>query len=1496
MQIRVLTRALRTLAATVALTAPRAQADEPFQCAYAESLASESYKEAVFFPYRPRLEGSLPFRDLEFQWSSAYSGNLPYAIKKTLDRFGDRLSLPASADNPFEAPFSDLQLIFDYLQGPSETRYDPNVFHDVGFIIGQMDTLITRDFAHVDAYLYRSGYEDDTTGLAKGWGKYPSYFVTCDEDTSPGHSAEECDSLLMDRGIHGNSESLPGPEASVAVDTTDTGWTRPDATQNVIFNHEFQHSFRNQPTAIDDEFWATAAEAIGGLCPVGFPRHDVPYTASLLGSGNYWAMRFLNAYLAYKFRGADTTATQIPAIGDSTHAFGDDLLWKWARSSRQFGVLTSLLSDERCPDCAQREPYFQGLAPYDRCQLMLHNWRVANYVNNPELEDGQYGYPASAHFSPGFDQGAWQDNDGLCDNNGVAVPPELIADDSWASREITVVGQRFHSCGGGSQYSNAMQVEPLGAEYWIVKSSATLTSGKDLVIRVSPEGLSRGLQLNIPTEPCSAWAPTGFLQHDGRLIASAVTYEQQDDSLWKRPDWATGVIHPTWVDVDSAAGALEFVVPDFGDTVKAAVVVVTLQDGPSQETVGPTGLRTFRAPLKYSVSFGLRAAPYMSENPVHEVDSPYHDDCPAWSPSGESIAYEDHRRPANPYVQIRLKTVGQSQSSPLYPQQYDQGRPDWSPRGDWVAFESDAGGAQADLWAYNTVTHEARALTDGYSLDANLWPVFQPNGQGLAYVRKRYKLDQSGYEHSLARIGLDGAGDVEVGGSRSESAIGSPRWSPDGQWIYFTRNDSLLAIPASGGNVVLPADTLFRVSSFDLPLGNGAIVGEQVVAFPYSFECPVSFYPYIWYMPLRRISLRDTLAGSVLGRFYRTGWTFHSPRWSFDNTRIAYAAASDASLNSRDIYIGQVTYDHAPTFDALRDTSVLAGASLELSLAASDPDGDSLAYSGAYRPAGSAIHDATFAWTTPSPPASYYVVLRASDLGGAVANKVVKIARVPIPADDLAVLTGRTNGVVMWTEPDQGGGEADGYDLHYRIDSAINESNFASSAEVDTTLLPSPDEGECSHCVELSGLSSCHTYYFALKTRGGGMWSAMSNVGSDQTDCSGSAGYFCAGGDMMAEGGGEKEAWSLENALSMVGQDAADLYALKGSAGPVDGEYRVRLRKLGPTATAVDQVALGVVDRDSSLQSFVLGRGTVLGTTSPVSEVRDGANADLAARFRSSTEEAYTTSAQDTLIVTLGGDSAATKALVIESAGFNPDKATGIVVQAPASDSSWSTIAHVHPRRYADAVAVDARGNGRLRLLLRGQHQILALKRLVVADEVAPTWLRLVRADHSREGDVASAVGAASGSAASLQYGDTLALAFEPTSLAKNKVRDLFLSIRGGSAATTSAARRSQGSAPVATSSPRYEFAPGPARPNPSLGNVTISYTLAQESSVAIRVYNVAGKLVRTLVSGTGTAGPHDVAWDAHDDHGARVGAGVYFYRMNAGNWQSQRKVVFLEY
>jgi hypothetical protein len=82
--------------------------------------------------------------------------------------------------------------------------------------------------------------------------------------------------------------------------------------------------------------------------------------------------------------------------------------------------------------------------------------------------------------------------------------------------------------------------------------------------------------------------------------------------------------------------------------------------------------------------------------------------------------------------------------------------------------------------------------------------------------------------------------------------------------------------------------------------------------------------------------------------------------------------------------------------------------------------------------------------------------------------------------------------------------------------------------------------------------------------------------------------------------------------------------------------------------------------------------------------------------------------------------------------------------------------------------------------------------------------------------------------------------------------------------------------------------------PNPWASGTRISYTLSHEAQVALRVYNPAGQLVRTLVDGGESAGFKQVAWDGRDDGGRRVPSGVYFYRLQAGAFSDTKKMVLI--
>jgi hypothetical protein len=82
--------------------------------------------------------------------------------------------------------------------------------------------------------------------------------------------------------------------------------------------------------------------------------------------------------------------------------------------------------------------------------------------------------------------------------------------------------------------------------------------------------------------------------------------------------------------------------------------------------------------------------------------------------------------------------------------------------------------------------------------------------------------------------------------------------------------------------------------------------------------------------------------------------------------------------------------------------------------------------------------------------------------------------------------------------------------------------------------------------------------------------------------------------------------------------------------------------------------------------------------------------------------------------------------------------------------------------------------------------------------------------------------------------------------------------------------------------------------PNPFLSGTSISFTLPSDQRVTLRVFNVAGRLVRTLVDGPAGAGRGSVEWDGRDQNGLRLSSGVYFYRLENGERALTRKGVML--
>ena len=90
------------------------------------------------------------------------------------------------------------------------------------------------------------------------------------------------------------------------------------------------------------------------------------------------------------------------------------------------------------------------------------------------------------------------------------------------------------------------------------------------------------------------------------------------------------------------------------------------------------------------------------------------------------------------------------------------------------------------------------------------------------------------------------------------------------------------------------------------------------------------------------------------------------------------------------------------------------------------------------------------------------------------------------------------------------------------------------------------------------------------------------------------------------------------------------------------------------------------------------------------------------------------------------------------------------------------------------------------------------------------------------------------------------------------------------------------------------EFALHQNYPNPFNPETTIQYQLPEPANVLVKIYNLQGQLVRTLVNENKEAGFHEIVWDARDETDQSMPSGVYFYRIQAGDFVEVKKLTLL--
>jgi len=89
-----------------------------------------------------------------------------------------------------------------------------------------------------------------------------------------------------------------------------------------------------------------------------------------------------------------------------------------------------------------------------------------------------------------------------------------------------------------------------------------------------------------------------------------------------------------------------------------------------------------------------------------------------------------------------------------------------------------------------------------------------------------------------------------------------------------------------------------------------------------------------------------------------------------------------------------------------------------------------------------------------------------------------------------------------------------------------------------------------------------------------------------------------------------------------------------------------------------------------------------------------------------------------------------------------------------------------------------------------------------------------------------------------------------------------------------------------------YELYPN--YPNPFNAGTVITFDLPRAERVAVKIYDVLGREVHTLLDGVIEAGRHKITWNGTNKKGEALPTGIYIYQMKAGSFTSTRKLLLL--
>jgi hypothetical protein len=399
-------------------------------------------------------------------------------------------------------------------------------------------------------------------------------------------------------------------------------------------------------------------------------------------------------------------------------------------------------------------------------------------------------------------------------------------------------------------------------------------------------------------------------------------------------------------------------------------------------------------------------------------------------------------------------------------------------------------------------------------------------------------------------------------------------------------------------------------------------------------------------------------------------------------------------------------------------------------------------------------------------------------------------------------------------------------------------------------------------------------------------WASLSNLASGSTDCGGFVEVACSY-DMLVQ---EQDSSGFKISSSWQARTAGELEVATFPvvSAPLDS-LRIRLTHIGSAPFELDAVELRVATLSDGLKAFRSVGGQVLAghpsVPLPVEILDSGESAaDFEGWLRPFPDGA-------TCEVVIGDTTSraplSRTALVLDLRGrpCEADSCGALEILVPDASGGWMTRAVVFPEARRSCYAVDSIFASRVRLRAQGAVCLGSVRRLV--SPFAPELTTAVaQSAQSGARDVRGALGAEDGEAIGLSYPASCELVFPRPSFGEAA----FVVLRGRRA--TSRTSASQKRSRVDASS--VESRVSNVYPNPFEVSTRIDFALPTASDARLEIYDVNGRRMRILLNGRVAPGPHSLLWDGRDADGFAMPAGVYAYRLRAGQYSSEGKVVLV--